>query len=124
MEVKLMCEYGPDAMVEKMVFQFVRSVESPGGNVAENNCGSESPDNKFPDVVGDCRRPLARFCKAVGRELMNWVISLPMLDAPEVPACAAAADCCAVPAVLVVGGGSVNGVSTEALLADPAWLDM
>src|ERR1700733_10453607 len=112
-------------MVEKMVFQFVRSVVSPGGRVAVVICGSASPDNKFPDaVVGDCRRPFARFCNAVGRELMNWVISLPMLDAPEVPACAAAADCCAVPAVLVVGGGSVNGVSTEALLADPAWLDM
>src|ERR1700727_2419920 len=103
-------------MVEKMVFQFVRSVESPGGNVNENNCGKDSPDNKFPDaVVGDCRRPFARFCNAVGRELMNWVISVPMLDAPEVPACAAAADCCAVPAVLVVCGGSANGVSTEAL---------
>src|ERR1700761_5452468 len=108
-------------MVEKMVFQFVRSVESPGGNVAENTCGNDSPDNKFPDaVVGESSRPLARFCKAVGRELMNWVISVPMLDALEVPAGAPAADCCAVPAVLVVGGGSVNGVSTEALLADPA----
>src|ERR1700742_3957631 len=107
-------------MVEKIVFQLVRSVSSPGGNVAENNCGSDSPDNKFPDVVGESSRPFARFCKAVGRELMNWVISVPMFDAPEVPACAAAADCCAAPAGLVVGGGSVNGVSTDALPADPA----
>src|SRR5258708_35247484 len=107
-------------MVEKMVLKFVRSVESPGGNVAENNCGKDSPDNKFPDVVGDCTRPLARFCKAVGRELMNWVISVPMFDAPEAPACAAAADCCAVPAGLVVWGGSVNAVSTDALPSEPA----
>src|SRR5882757_8164114 len=88
-------------MVEKMVFQFVRSASSPGGSDKDVNCGSESPDNKFPDaVVGDCTRPLARFCKAVGRELMNWVISVPMFDAPEVPACAAPADCCAAPAGL------------------------
>src|ERR1700730_291458 len=113
-------EYGP-VRVEKMVFQFVRSVESPGGKVAVVSCGSESPDNKFDDpVVGDCRRPLARFCKAVGSELMNWVISVPMFDAPEVPACAAAADCCAVPAGLVVWGGSMNAVSTVALPVDPA----
>src|ERR1700722_15201946 len=114
-------ENGPEGMVAKMVFHFVRSASSPGGKVADVICGSESPDNKFPDaVVGDCTRPLARFCKAVGRELMNWVNSVPMLDAPELPACAAAADCCAVPAGLVVWGGSVNAVSTVALPADPA----
>ena len=108
-------------MVEKMVFQFVRSVSSAGGNVAVVSCGSESPDNKFPDaVVGDCSRPFARFCNAVGSELMNCVSSVPMLDAPEVLAWVAAADCAAVPAVLVVGGGSVNGVSCEALAEEPA----
>src|ERR1700753_172676 len=97
-------------MVEKMVFQFVRSVVSQGGKVAVVRCGSERPDNKFPDaVVGDSSRPFARFCKAVGSELMNWVISVPMLDAPEVPACAAAADCCAVPAGLGVCRGWGDG---------------
>lgn len=59
-------------MVEKMAFQFVRSVEGPGGNVAQNNCGKDSPDNKFPDaVVGDSSRPFARLCSAVGSESMN-----------------------------------------------------
>lgn len=44
-----------------------------------------------------------------------------MFDALEVlVAWVAAADCTAVPAVLVVGGGSVNGVSCEALAAEPA----
>src|ERR1700743_3757998 len=105
-------------MVEKMVFQFVRSVVSQGGKVAVVSCGSERPDNKFPDaVVGVSSRPFARFCKAVGSELMNWVISVPMLDAPEVPACAAAADCCAVPAGLVVCGGSANRARTAAARA-------
>src|ERR1700727_3166691 len=107
-------------MVEKMVFQFVRSVVSPGGKVAVVSCGSASPDNKFVDVVGDSARPVARFCSAVGSELMNWVSSVPMFDAPEVLAWVAAADCAVVPAVLVVGGGSVNGVSCAALDAEPA----
>ena len=71
-------------MVEKMVFQFVRSVSSPGGNDAESNCGKDSPDNKFVDVVGDSSRPFARFCSAVGSESMNWVSSVPMFDAVEV----------------------------------------
>src|ERR1700684_380971 len=108
-------------MVEKMVFQFVRSVVSTGGRDTEANCGNESPDNRFPDaVVGDSVRPVARFCSAVGSELMNWVSSVPMFDAPEVLAWVAAADCAVVPAVLVVGGGSVNGVSCAALDAEPA----
>src|ERR1700735_1736865 len=107
-------EYEP-VSADQMVFQFVRSVSSAGGSVKDVSCGSARPDNKFADpVVGDCRRPLARFCNAVGRELMNWAISVPMF---EVPAWAAAADCCSVPAGLVVCGGSANGVSTEALPA-------
>ena len=91
-------------MVEKMVFQFVRSVPSPGGNDAESNCGKDSPDNRFPDaVVGDCSRPFARFCSAVGSELMNWVSSVPMFDAPEVlVACVTAAACSGSAAALVV----------------------
>src|SRR6202000_2564883 len=105
-------------MVEKMVFQFVRSVVSQGGKVAVVSCGRERPDKKFPDAgVGASSSPFARFCKAVGSELMNWVISVPMLDAPEVPACAAAADCCAVPAGLVVCGGSANRARTAAARA-------
>src|ERR1700753_544985 len=103
-------EYEP-VSVDQIVFQFVRSVLRPGGRVNEVNCGTDSPDNKFADpVVGDCARPWARFCNAVGSELMNWVISVPILDAPDVPACAAAADCCAAPAGLVVCGGSMNAV--------------
>ncbi len=78
-------EYGPEVMVEKMVFQFVRSAWSPGGNVAEPNCGNESPDKRFPDaVVGDSVRPVARFCSAVGSELISWVNCVPMFDALEV----------------------------------------
>src|SRR5271170_1520764 len=103
--------------VEKMVLKFVRSVSSPGGRDAEVNCGNESPDSKFVDpVVGDSVRPVARFCSAVGSELMNWASWEPMFDALEVLVVwATAADCAAVPAVLVVCGGSVNGVSCEAL---------
>ena len=71
MAVQPCSEYGP-VSADQMVFQFVRSVCSPGGSDRDVSCGSESPDNKFADpVVGDCNRPLARFCKAVGRELMN-----------------------------------------------------
>ena len=77
-------EYDP-VRVEKMVFQFVRSVSSPGGSDAESNCGKDSPDNKFVDpVVGEPSRPVARFCSAVGSEPMNWVSSVPRFDALEV----------------------------------------
>ena len=105
-----------------MVFQLFRSVWSPAGRDTEANCGNESPDNRFPDaVVGDSVRPVARFCSAVGSELMNWASCVPMFDALEVlVAWVAAADCTAVPAVLVVGGGSVNGVSCAALAEEPA----
>src|SRR5439155_12869389 len=44
MAVQPWTENGP-VRVEKMVFQFVRSVWNPGGSVKDVNCGSESPDN-------------------------------------------------------------------------------
>ena len=43
-----------------------------------------------------------------------------MFDALVLVAWVAAADCTAVPAVFVVGGGSVNGVSCEAPAEEPA----
>jgi hypothetical protein len=114
-------EYDP-VRVDHMVFQFVRSVSSAGGSDAEAKFGNESPDSKFVDpVVGDSTRPVARFCSAVGSELINWDSCVPIFDAPEVlVAWVAAADCTAVPAVFVVGGGSLNGVSCEALAEEPA----
>ena len=83
MEVKPCREYGPEAMVEKIVFQFVRSACRPGGNViAGVSCGKLSPDSKFPvAVVGDCVMPDARPCSAVGSELMNWDSDVPMFVA-------------------------------------------
>src|SRR5580693_1935616 len=104
-----------------MVFQFVRSVSSPGGSDAESNCGKDSPDNKFVDVVGDSSRPFARFCSAVGSESMNWVSSVPMFDAVEVLAWVAAAACIGSAAALVVWGGSVKGVSCVAAAEEPAY---
>src|SRR5271165_5327884 len=110
-------------MVEKMVFQFVRSVSSAAGNVSDVNCGNERPDNKFVDpMVGESRRPFARFCSAAGSESMNWVSSVLMFDAPEVPvAWLTAAACSGSAAALVVCGGSVNGVSCDAAAAEPAY---
>src|ERR1700749_1465952 len=109
-------------MVEKMVFQFVRSVSSAGGNVSDVNCGNESPEKKFVDVVGESSRPFARFCSAVGSESMNWVSSVPMFDAVEVlVAWLAAAACMGSAAGLVVCGGSVKGVNCVAAAAEPAY---
>src|ERR1700733_225474 len=109
-------------MVEKMVFQFVRSVSSPGGNDSDVSCGKDSPDNRFPDaVVGDCSRPFARFCSAVGSESMNWVSSVPRFDAVEVlVAWVAAAACSGWLDGLVVCGGSVKVVSCVAAAEEPA----
>src|ERR1700744_3085467 len=97
-----------------MVFQFVRSVWSPAGKDNDNSCGKSNPDNRFAlPVVGDCSRPDARFCSAAGSELIRWDNCDPIFDADTLPACVTAADCNAVPAVLVVCGGSVKAVSCE-----------
>jgi len=115
-------EYDP-VRVEKMVFQFVRSVSSPEGNDSGVNCGKESPDNKFVDpVAGESSRPVARFCSAVGSESMNWVSSVPRFDALEVlVAWLTAAACSGSADGLVVWGGSVKGVSCVALAEEPAY---
>src|ERR1700744_4867535 len=110
-------------MVEKIVFQFVRSVSSPGGNDSGGNCGKDSPDNRFPDaVVGESSKPFARFCSAVGSESMNWVSSVPRFDAVEVLlAWVAAAAWADSPDALVVCGGAVKVVSCVAAAEEPAY---
>src|ERR1700731_1333781 len=109
-------------MVEKMVFQFVRSASSPGGNDSDVNCGKDSPDNRFPDAdVGDCSRPFARFCSAVGSEFMNWVSSVPRLDAPELVAWLSHAACVGPDPGLVVCGGPVKGARRDAAADEPAY---
>ena len=108
-------------MVEKMVFQLVRSVESPGGNVAVSQLRQGQSRQKVPDaVVGDSVRPFARFCSAVGSESMNWVSCVPMFDALVLVAWVAAADLHGAAAALVVCGGSVNVVSCDAADDEPA----
>jgi len=53
-----------------IVFQLVRSVDSPAGNVGNvTNCGRLRPDSRFPVVAvgaaGDVT-VVARFCRKVG----------------------------------------------------------
>ena len=103
-------------MVDIKEFQLVKSAWSPAGNVTEEvSCGKSSPDNRFPDaVVGDSRIPVARLCSAVGSELMKFDSSVPIEQPP------ASRWRWLTAAALVVCGGSVNGVSCEALADAPA----
>jgi hypothetical protein len=119
MEVQPWKEYDP-VRVDQIVFQFARSVASAGGNASEPTCGTASPgNNDVAPVVGDDATVVARPCSAFGTEAISWDSCVPMFEAAEVPvACEAAAACTPVPEV--VCGGSVNGVSCEAVAAEPA----
>src|SRR5262249_17273963 len=72
MEASPCREYGPEAIVDMIVFQFVRSVMSPGGTVTAASCGNARPDKNDP--VEPCApnpvTVVARFCSQVGTELI------------------------------------------------------
>ena len=111
--------------VDQRVFQFARSVPRPAGHEDVDgrltNCGRASPDNRFVDpVVGELRRPLPRLCSAVGSELISWDSCVPMFKPLKLLACETAAACVGAVAVLVVCGGSVNGVSCDAVADEAA----
>src|ERR1700743_3899146 len=94
-----------------MVCQFARSACSPGGNWNEANCGSARPCSKFAEpVVGDARMPLARLCSAVGSELISCDSCVPTPEPLAAPACETAAACIGTAAIVVVCGGSGDGV--------------
>src|SRR5689334_9295489 len=113
-------EYGP-VSVEMRVFQFARSVASPGGSAPDVNCGNARPDNRFDDpVVGDAARFVARLCSAVGTELISWESCVAMSELAALPACVTAADCAAAADGFVVCGGSVNVVNCDAAADEPA----
>jgi hypothetical protein len=73
-----------------------------------------------PPVFPVAPRVVARLWSHVGTELIKLDSAEAAFEPLWVPACEAAADCSAVPEVLVVCGGSVNAVSCEAVDDEPA----
>src|SRR5271168_4537187 len=94
-----------EVRVELIEFQFVRSAVIDAGNGGKLRLGS-----KLDIVVGD-ETVDARFCSAVGTELISWDSCVAMFElAAVLVTWLVAADCAAVAEALVVCGGSVNTV--------------
>src|SRR6202008_4512794 len=107
MEVKPCREYGPEAMVEEILFHSVRA-GGTGGNVT-----------MLPvDAGSDAAVVVARLCAAVGVEVVSWDRCAAVFVPDKVLLCVTAAVCLGPADSLVVCGGSLKLVSWPMIIAD------